>query len=123
MSHPTSVRAWRVAPEPTELDLREGLVPQDSTLGTTGEIPPINGYGGSRDAVLARMEIMDLVSRFDAGTKKLDDARAALGDQRPRHNAHHGRGTPEPGELHSRTSPSVDGSTAPVTRAPWGPGA
>ena len=49
MPHPTSVRAWRVAPEPRELDLREGGVPQDTTLGTTGEVLPINGYGGSGD--------------------------------------------------------------------------
>ncbi len=49
MPHPTSVRAWRVAPEPRELDLREGALAQDTTLGTTGEVPPINGYGGSGD--------------------------------------------------------------------------
>ena len=49
MPHPTSVRAWRVAPEPRELDLREGGLAQDSTLGTAGEVLPINGYGGSGD--------------------------------------------------------------------------
>lgn len=49
MPHPTSVRAWRVAPEPRELDLREGGLAQDTTLGSTGEVPPINGYGGSGD--------------------------------------------------------------------------
>ncbi|MEO6444002.1 MAG: M28 family metallopeptidase [Gemmatimonadaceae bacterium] len=49
MPHPSSVRVWRVAPEPKELDLREGILPQDSTLGTTGEVPPINGYGGAGD--------------------------------------------------------------------------
>ncbi|MEO7962755.1 MAG: PA domain-containing protein, partial [Gemmatimonadaceae bacterium] len=49
MPHPTSVRAWRVAPEPRELDLREGPLAQDTTLGTSGEVLPINGYGGSGD--------------------------------------------------------------------------
>lgn len=49
MPHPTSVRVWRVAPEPRELDLREGPVSQDTTLGTTGEVLPINGYGGAGD--------------------------------------------------------------------------
>lgn len=49
MPHPTSVRAWRVDGAPTELDLREGPVTGDSTLGTTGEVLPINGYAGSGD--------------------------------------------------------------------------
>ena len=49
MPHPTSVRAWRVDGEARELDLREGSVPGDSTLGTTGEVLPINGYAGSGD--------------------------------------------------------------------------
>lgn len=49
MPHPTSVRAWRVDGTPTELDLREGPVAGDSTLGTTGEVLPINGYAGSGD--------------------------------------------------------------------------
>lgn len=49
MPHPTSVRAWRVDGDAKELDLREGAVAGDSTLGTTGEVPPINGYAGSGD--------------------------------------------------------------------------
>lgn len=49
MPHPTSVRAWRVDGATQELDLREGPVAGDSTLGTTGEVPPINGYAGSGD--------------------------------------------------------------------------
>ncbi len=49
MPHPTSVRAWRVDGSPRELDLHEGPVAGDSTLGTTGEVLPINGYAGSGD--------------------------------------------------------------------------
>jgi N-acetylated-alpha-linked acidic dipeptidase len=49
LPHPTSVRAWRVDGAVRELDLREGPVVGDSTLGTTGEVPPINGYAGSGD--------------------------------------------------------------------------
>lgn len=49
MPHPTSVRAWRLDGDARELDLREGAVAGDSTLGTTGEVPPINGYAGSGD--------------------------------------------------------------------------
>jgi len=49
MPHPTSIRAWRVDGDARELDLREGGVPGDSTLGTTGEVLPINGYAGSGD--------------------------------------------------------------------------
>lgn len=49
MPHPTSVRVWRVDGDGRELDLREGTVAGDLTLGTTGEVPPINGYAGSGD--------------------------------------------------------------------------
>ncbi len=49
MPHPTSVRAWRVDGTTRELDLREGPIAGDSTLGTTGEVLPINGYAGSGD--------------------------------------------------------------------------
>lgn len=49
MPHPTSVRVWRVDGEGRELDLREGKVVGDLTLGTTGEVLPINGYAGSGD--------------------------------------------------------------------------
>lgn len=49
MPHPTSVRAWRVDGTARELDLREGAVAGDSTLGSTGEVLPINGYAGSGD--------------------------------------------------------------------------
>lgn len=47
MPHPTGIRVWRVSPELRELDLREGPVAGDATLGSTGEVLPINGYGGS----------------------------------------------------------------------------
>lgn len=49
MPHPTSIRVWRVDGDGRELDLREGQVAGDVTLGTTGEVPPINGYAGSGD--------------------------------------------------------------------------
>src|SRR5688500_2838247 len=48
MPHPTSVRVWRVSPEPRELTLAEGPVPGDSS-SMLPEVPPINGYGGSGD--------------------------------------------------------------------------
>jgi N-acetylated-alpha-linked acidic dipeptidase len=50
MPHPTSIRAWRVSPDPVELDLREGALPEDPTSGAFPEVPPINGYGGTGDA-------------------------------------------------------------------------
>lgn len=49
MPHPTSIRVWRVDGDGRELDLREGQVAGDLTLGTTGEVLPINGYAGSGD--------------------------------------------------------------------------
>jgi N-acetylated-alpha-linked acidic dipeptidase len=49
MPHPTSVKVWRVSPNPRELSLAEGPVPGDST-SSLPELPPINGYGGSGDA-------------------------------------------------------------------------
>jgi N-acetylated-alpha-linked acidic dipeptidase len=49
MPHPTSVKVWRVSPNPRELSLAEGPVPGDST-SSLPEVPPINGYGGSGDA-------------------------------------------------------------------------
>ena len=49
MPHPTSVRVWRVDDDGHELDLHEGAIADDSTLGTTGEVLPINGYAGSGD--------------------------------------------------------------------------
>jgi N-acetylated-alpha-linked acidic dipeptidase len=48
MPHPTSIRVWRVAPEPRELSLAEGPVAGDSS-SSAPEVPPINGYGGSGD--------------------------------------------------------------------------
>jgi N-acetylated-alpha-linked acidic dipeptidase len=48
MPHPTSIRVWRVSPEPRELPLAEGPVRGDST-SVLPEVPPINGYGGTGD--------------------------------------------------------------------------
>jgi N-acetylated-alpha-linked acidic dipeptidase len=48
MPHPTTVRVWRVSPEPRELPLAEGPVPGDSSSALP-EVPPVNGYGGTGD--------------------------------------------------------------------------
>jgi N-acetylated-alpha-linked acidic dipeptidase len=48
MPHPTTIRVWRVAPDPRELPLVEGPVVGDST-SRLPEVLPINGYGGTGD--------------------------------------------------------------------------
>lgn len=48
MPHLTTVRVWRVSPDPRELALAEGPVPGDST-SMLPQVPPINGYGGTGD--------------------------------------------------------------------------
>lgn len=47
MPHPTSVRLWRVAPEPRELSLAEG--PAGSAPVPGPQIPAFNGYGAAGD--------------------------------------------------------------------------
>lgn len=49
MPHPLSVRAWRVAPDPTELNLAEGAVAEDSTSWMYPQIPTFNGTGAAGD--------------------------------------------------------------------------
>ncbi len=49
MPHPTSTRVWRIAPDPIELDLREGIVPEDTTSAVFPQVPPFNGYGAAGD--------------------------------------------------------------------------
>lgn len=49
MPHPTSVRAWRIAPDPIELNLQEGVVPEDTTSSTFQQVMAFNGYGAAGD--------------------------------------------------------------------------
>jgi N-acetylated-alpha-linked acidic dipeptidase len=48
LPHATSVRVWRVSPDPIELPLQEPPVPGDSTTYLP-QYPPANGYTGSGD--------------------------------------------------------------------------
>jgi N-acetylated-alpha-linked acidic dipeptidase len=49
MPHPLSTRVWRIAPDPLELDLREGPVPEDTTSVAFPQVMPFNGYGAAGD--------------------------------------------------------------------------
>jgi N-acetylated-alpha-linked acidic dipeptidase len=49
MPHPSSTRVWRIAPNPVELDLREGVVPEDTTSAAYPQVIPFNGYGAAGD--------------------------------------------------------------------------
>jgi N-acetylated-alpha-linked acidic dipeptidase len=49
MPHPISVRAWRVAPDTTELQLPEGPIAGDSTSSAYPQILTFNGYGAAGD--------------------------------------------------------------------------
>jgi N-acetylated-alpha-linked acidic dipeptidase len=49
MPHPTSTRAWRVSPEPMELNLREGVVAEDTTSSAYPQVLAFNGYGAAGD--------------------------------------------------------------------------
>jgi N-acetylated-alpha-linked acidic dipeptidase len=49
MPHPLSVRAWRVSPNPTELTLAEGPIPEDTTSWKYPQIPTFNGTGAAGD--------------------------------------------------------------------------
>ena len=49
LPHPTSIRAWRVAPNGMELDLSEGPVGEDPTSNAWPQIPAIAGYGAQGD--------------------------------------------------------------------------
>jgi N-acetylated-alpha-linked acidic dipeptidase len=49
MPHPLSTRVWRVAPNPVELDLKEGVVPEDTTSFAYPQVMPFNGYGAAGD--------------------------------------------------------------------------
>jgi len=49
MPHPLSTRVWRIAPDPIELSLQEGKVPEDTTSFAFPQVMPFNGYGAAGD--------------------------------------------------------------------------
>lgn len=49
MPHPLSTHVWRISPNPTELNLREGPIPEDTTSVSFPQIIPFNGYGAAGD--------------------------------------------------------------------------
>jgi N-acetylated-alpha-linked acidic dipeptidase len=49
MPHPVSTRVWRIAPDPIELNLQEGAVPEDTTSFAFPQVMPFNGYGAPGD--------------------------------------------------------------------------
>jgi len=49
MPHPVSTRVWRIAPDPIELNLQEGTVPEDTTSFSFPQVMPFNGYGAAGD--------------------------------------------------------------------------
>jgi len=49
MPHPLSTRVWRIAPNPIELNLQEGPIPEDTTSVAFPQVPPFNGYGAAGD--------------------------------------------------------------------------
>ncbi len=49
MPHPTNVRLYRVSPDPKELSLIEGPVPEDSSSINFPQSPAFNGYSGTGD--------------------------------------------------------------------------
>ena len=49
MPHPLSTRVWRIAPDPIELNLQEGIIPEDTTSSAFPQVMPFNGYGAAGD--------------------------------------------------------------------------
>lgn len=49
MPHPLSTRVWRIAPDPIELDLKEGPVAEDTTSSAFPQVMAFNGYGAAGD--------------------------------------------------------------------------
>lgn len=49
MPHPVSTKIWRIAPDPIELDLKEGAIPEDPTSSAFPQIIAFNGYGAAGD--------------------------------------------------------------------------
>lgn len=50
LPHTVEYGVWRIAPDPKELDLREGSTPSDPTTVEHAEYPTVNGYSGTGDA-------------------------------------------------------------------------
>ena len=49
LPHTIEYGVWRIAPNPKELDLREGPIPSDPTTVAFPEYPTVNGYSGTGD--------------------------------------------------------------------------
>jgi len=49
MPHPVSTRVWRISPNPIELNLQEGPIPEDTTSVSFPQVMPFNGYGAAGD--------------------------------------------------------------------------
>lgn len=49
LPHTTEYGVWRIAPEPRQLELREGRLPEDPTTMAYDEYPTVNGYSGTGD--------------------------------------------------------------------------
>jgi N-acetylated-alpha-linked acidic dipeptidase len=49
LPHPLSVRVWRIAPDPIELNLQEGKVAEDTTSFAFPQVMAFNGYGAAGD--------------------------------------------------------------------------
>jgi len=49
MPHPISARVWRISPNPIELDLREGVIQEDTTSSSFPQVSAFNGYGAAGD--------------------------------------------------------------------------
>jgi N-acetylated-alpha-linked acidic dipeptidase len=49
MPHPVSTKVWRIAPDPIELDLKEGPVAEDTTSSAFPQVIAFNGYGAAGD--------------------------------------------------------------------------
>jgi N-acetylated-alpha-linked acidic dipeptidase len=50
LPHPTRIQAWRIRPNPLELDVREGPIAEDPTSTAFPQPLPIAGYGAAGDA-------------------------------------------------------------------------
>lgn len=49
LPHTIEYGVWRISPEPRELELREGRIPEDPTTMEHDEYPTVNGYSGTGD--------------------------------------------------------------------------
>jgi N-acetylated-alpha-linked acidic dipeptidase len=49
LPHTVEYGVWRIAPDPKQLELREGRIPEDPTTIDHPEYPTVNGYSGTGD--------------------------------------------------------------------------